>query len=255
MTELSEVDNEAEESEGEGDRDISMQETNGHTPNEMEISREALAVEEESESSEDEDESETERSGSESVNSHHSDNEDVTEGTALKEGDQEGNAGEREGSPSKKRKVKKRKRPKSPTPPPRERKASKTIRLDLKITHMKNIVCNFNVQDLAQTKRIYCSKDHSVAVSETEVRLLPLFHSVSLAHSRSNRPQKLLIPLQHPPKKMIRRRVADRDEGYDETDPFVDNSEIMLDMPKFYTRPSREGFWVAEGPIELFSDK
>lgn len=46
--------------------------------------------------------------------------------------------------------------------------------------------------------------------------------------------------------------MQDRDEGYDTSDSFVDDSELHTDMPKFYVRPKRDGFYVANGPLELF---
>jgi hypothetical protein len=53
-----------------------------------------------------------------------------------------------------------------------------------------------------------------------------------------------------PVKKTIRTRKS-RDAEYDVSDPFVDDSELMVDEPMFYQEPKRAGFHVALGDIEL----
>lgn len=53
------------------------------------------------------------------------------------------------------------------------------------------------------------------------------------------------------PKKRKRRRVLDRDEGYDKEDPFVDDSELHLDLVKTCGVPEREGFYVHSGELPL----
>ena len=51
--------------------------------------------------------------------------------------------------------------------------------------------------------------------------------------------------------KPVKRKVQDRDEGYDATDPFVDDSELALDSVKLCGIPLREGFFVGSGELEL----
>lgn len=54
-----------------------------------------------------------------------------------------------------------------------------------------------------------------------------------------------------PVKRRRRRRIQERDEGYDANDPFVDDSEIATTEPKFYHAPEKDGFYVAQGPLIL----
>ena len=42
-----------------------------------------------------------------------------------------------------------------------------------------------------------------------------------------------------------------KEDGYDVGDPFVDDSELMVDEPMFYQEPKRSGFYVAMGDVEL----
>lgn len=37
-------------------------------------------------------------------------------------------------------------------------------------------------------------------------------------------------------------------------DPFIDDSEIMIDAPTHYARPAREGFFVHSGPLQLMKE-
>jgi hypothetical protein len=50
--------------------------------------------------------------------------------------------------------------------------------------------------------------------------------------------------------KKKKRKVKDSD-AYDVNDPFVDDSELLVDEPMFYHQPKKAGFYVASGPIEL----
>lgn len=56
-----------------------------------------------------------------------------------------------------------------------------------------------------------------------------------------------------PAKKRKRRRVLDRDEGYDKDDPFVDDSELHMDMVKTCGIPAKEGFFVHRGELPLLT--
>lgn len=48
-----------------------------------------------------------------------------------------------------------------------------------------------------------------------------------------------------------KKRVRDRDEGYDVTDDFVDDSELLINEPKFQPRPVLEGYCAVVGLVEV----
>jgi len=49
----------------------------------------------------------------------------------------------------------------------------------------------------------------------------------------------------------VKKKTKKRDDVYDVGDPFVDDSELMVDQPMFYHQPKRLGFYVAQGDVEL----
>lgn len=48
-----------------------------------------------------------------------------------------------------------------------------------------------------------------------------------------------------------KRKRAGPDDEYDVRDPFVDDSELNVDEPTHSAKPSSDGFFVTEGPVEL----
>lgn len=52
---------------------------------------------------------------------------------------------------------------------------------------------------------------------------------------------------------LTKKRVLDRDEGYDAEDPFVDDSELAINEPKVQARPKVEGYVAIQGEVELYS--
>lgn len=51
--------------------------------------------------------------------------------------------------------------------------------------------------------------------------------------------------------KRNKRRVRDRDEGYDTNDPFVDDSDLAINEPKFQPKPKMEGYVAIIGEVEI----
>lgn len=52
------------------------------------------------------------------------------------------------------------------------------------------------------------------------------------------------------PVRQRKKRGKEKNE-YDTKDPFVDDSELMVDEPMYYHQPKRPGFYVAQGDVEL----
>ncbi|KAK4686053.1 hypothetical protein P7C73_g4079, partial [Tremellales sp. Uapishka_1] len=52
-----------------------------------------------------------------------------------------------------------------------------------------------------------------------------------------------------PPRKKT--KVIKRNPDYNFEDPFIDDSELLIDAPTHYQRPKKEGFFVHSGPLEL----
>ena len=48
----------------------------------------------------------------------------------------------------------------------------------------------------------------------------------------------------------IKRKKID----YDLEDPFIDDSELLIDAPTHFGRPKKEGFFVHSGPLELLEE-
>ena len=84
--------------------------------------------------------------------------------------------------------------------------------------------------------------------------LLYLIQACGVCFQVTSTTALLTAPPPGPAKRERKKRIEDRDEGYDTTDPFVDDSEIALDMPKYYVRPSRDGFYVSQGLLELLTE-
>lgn len=53
---------------------------------------------------------------------------------------------------------------------------------------------------------------------------------------------------------LTKKRVLDRDEGYDNTDPFVDDSELAINEPKVQARPKLEGYVAIQGEVEVYDN-
>lgn len=51
---------------------------------------------------------------------------------------------------------------------------------------------------------------------------------------------------------LVKKRVRDRDEGYDTNDPFVDDADLAMNEPKVQARPKVEGFVAIQGEIEVW---
>jgi hypothetical protein len=171
--------------------------------------------------------------------------------------------------------VVKKKRPLPPTPPPkRPRKPQPTIRLEVELpTQLANDAVyelNFEESALDAGLRVVQSEsekdesetdgsdDDSEDDAPAQVRALrsgsPATRSATPQPTISSSTAALLgaAPLASKNNKRKRKKVIqDRDEGYDTSDSFVDDTELRLDMPKFYVRPKRDGFFVANGPLEL----
>ncbi|KAK9900613.1 hypothetical protein P389DRAFT_15260 [Cystobasidium minutum MCA 4210] len=53
---------------------------------------------------------------------------------------------------------------------------------------------------------------------------------------------------------LTKKRILDRDEGYDNTDPFVDDSELAINEPKVQARPKVEGYVAIQGEVEVYDN-
>ena len=51
-----------------------------------------------------------------------------------------------------------------------------------------------------------------------------------------------------------KKRVRDRDEGYDVEDPFVDDTDLAINEPKTQARPKMEGYVAVVGEVETYED-
>ena len=52
----------------------------------------------------------------------------------------------------------------------------------------------------------------------------------------------------------LKKRILDRDEGYDVDDEFVDDSEMAINEPKYQPKPKVEGYCAITGVVEVHED-
>jgi hypothetical protein len=145
---------------------------------------------------------------------------------------------------------KSRKRKKSPSPPPvKVPKVQPTFRLALSLPTKSNkfgTVINVRAKARAEGLIVEESETEADGPSEADTSAIKPLLSASTMSILGRKTGTLLSSK---PKK--RRRVQDRDEGYDNTDPFVDDSDLQNDMVKFCGVPLREGFFVWSGDLPL----
>ena len=53
---------------------------------------------------------------------------------------------------------------------------------------------------------------------------------------------------------LAKKRIKDRDEGYDVNDDFVDDSELLINEPKFQPKPKIEGYCAIVGEVEVIDN-
>ncbi|KAG0152289.1 hypothetical protein CROQUDRAFT_649659, partial [Cronartium quercuum f. sp. fusiforme G11] len=133
---------------------------------------------------------------------------------------------------------------------PKKKDLMPTIRLTLDLL--------FEPTPLSEPIPITCERSVTLLAKEAGY-VLPADTAITYGASVFPEPGLLPEPSYNndggpPPKRRRRRKPQERDEGYDRDDPFVDDSEALITEPKFYHAPARDGFFVAEGPLELKAD-
>lgn len=121
-------------------------------------------------------------------------------------------------------KVVKKRKQRTPSPPRIEsQKPLKTIRLDLNLSDDKEYI--FNFIDLSK-------KSNQLTPDRPYSNLRNLLDQVSDGEEDEPHLEK-------------------RFDHYDVNDPFVDDSQLIVDEPKMMAKPTKEGFYITIGDVEL----
>lgn len=153
---------------------------------------------------------------------------------------------------------KRKRRPKSPSlPPVKARPAQPTIRLTFEIPRQPpkgGLMINLRstAKGLGQIVADF-SDDEGSEAAEEEPEANSNAKNVLSASTTALLGIKTGAAKKKDPSTRKRKRVQDRDEGYDKEDPFVDDSELHLDLVKTCGIPEKDGFyiWPGELPIKL----
>lgn len=173
-----------------------------------------------------------------------------TSGKSRAEGDKDATDAPTDGEPKKRRKKQRSPSP-APRPPP---KPQTTIRLDITFpAHPPKGGFMVNIRDLArETDQLVENpepqEDEPLSADEDKEPANQA-HSALSASTAAVLGRSAIANMVKPKKR--RRRVLDRDEGYDKDDPFVDDSELHLDLVKTCGVPEKEGFFVHQGELPL----
>ncbi|TIA89100.1 hypothetical protein E3P99_02243 [Wallemia hederae] len=120
-------------------------------------------------------------------------------------------------------KVVKKRKQRTPSPPVLETQLPlKTVRLDVDLSNDSNYAFNF-VQLSKASSQITPEKPYS--------NLINLMEQLSDGEEAA--------------------QLEKRYDNYDVNDPFVDDSELMVDEPKVMAKPTKEGFYITIGDVEL----
>lgn len=125
-------------------------------------------------------------------------------------------------------KVVKKRKQRTPSPPRIENQEPlKTIRFDIELSNNDEYI--FNFIDLSK-------KSNQITPDKPYSSLMRLMDQVS-DDGEDDEPQ-------------ADKKRAEYD-NYDVNDPFVDDSELIVDEPKMMAKPTKEGFYITIGDVEL----
>ncbi|MCO5572971.1 hypothetical protein L7F22_026733 [Adiantum nelumboides] len=199
----------------------------------------------------------------------------MTDGGSASEATGAENAVDENGQPIVKKKKKGKPRPiTTPTPPPEPPKPRPTVRLSLNLNsslRQAQISRNDWADWWATQQRIQADLKEGgtglAAVTPNGINGTqtngnaeagpsnpPASGQASAALSDGLTAEERAFLLRHqegPPAKKRRKRRNDVDGQYDVTDPFVDDSELLLDEPTHVGKTATKGFYVCSGDVEV----